>query len=404
MPPDLITVTLGVGAAPYQKTLACSLLRAGILRRLFDFSPWFDVHVQEPNANGSLEQIKRFPAYKFANRAAWAIWRRLPEPVRPRPPVALNVSLADRLLTNWIVPSTIFHGCTACCLASLRVAKKLGSITLVENAARHPRHWKETEVEESRRFGVRSRTGSGHLPAFLMDRREREFEWCDWIVVPSNIARQSFYDLGYGEKTKVVLTGVDADLFTPKHEPAERSLFRVLYVGRVELSKGLAYLLQAWKRLALSDAELTLVGSVNPHMQSLLKTYADPTVRVMGFLPQSEVLRCYQTSDLFAFPSPNEGLAQVLLEAMASGLPTVASDHSGADDVITDGKEGFIVPVRDVDRLAEAILWGYQHRDELRAMGQAARARIESNFTLEHYNQRMIAVYREVAGSGREDR
>ena len=96
----------------------------------------------------------------------------------------------------------------------------------------------------------------------------------------------------------------------------------------------------------------------------------------------------------------NEGLAQVLLEAMASGLPLVASDYSGAADLITHGKEGFIFPVRDVDRLAEAILWCYQHCDETQAMGRAARAKIESQFTLEHYNQRQIALYRSLAANG----
>lgn len=91
MPLDSVSVTLAVGLAPYQKTLASSLLRAGMLRRVFDFSPWRDIYIQEPDGDGSLRRIKRFPAYKFSNRVAWAIWRRLPGRVRPRPPVALNV-------------------------------------------------------------------------------------------------------------------------------------------------------------------------------------------------------------------------------------------------------------------------------------------------------------------------
>jgi glycosyltransferase involved in cell wall biosynthesis len=82
---------------------------------------------------------------------------------------------------------------------------------------------------------------------------------------------------------------------------------------------------------------------------------------------------------------------------MASGLPVVASDLSGASDCVTEGKEGLIVPARDVDRLADAILWCYQHREETRAMGLAARTKIENQFTLEHYNRRVIALYRSLA-------
>ena len=231
------------------------------------------------------------------------------------------------------------------------------------------------------------------------DRIEEEFGLCDRTIVPSRYSFGSFAERGLAVKVEVVATGVDTQFFSPPPAARDQSVFRVCFVGRVELAKGIGYLLQAWKRLALANAELVLVGSVKREMEPVLLKYADSSVRTTGIVPAEAVAQCYRESDLFAIASVNEGLAQVLLEAMASGLPVVASDHSGADDVITDGKEGFIFPVRDVDRLAEAILWGYQHRDELRAMGRAARERIESNFTLEHYNQRMIAAYRAVAAT-----
>jgi glycosyltransferase involved in cell wall biosynthesis len=405
MPPDDVSVTLAAGLAPYQRTLASSLLQAGMLRRLFDFSPWRDIHIQEPDGEGSLKRIKRFPAYKFSTRAAWWIWRHLPGRVRPQPPVAFNVWLADRLMANWMAPCTIFHGCTASCLVCLRAARRLGSVTLVENASRHPRQWKQIEVEECRLLGVESRDGTGNSAELLLRRRDREFDTCDRIVVPSTVACESFAEMGYGDKTVVVLTGVDTNFYAPKPEvpngtplvKKEPPLFRACYVGRVEPAKGLGYLLQAWKRLALPRAQLQLVGAVKPQMESLLKNYAGIGVSLIGFLPPQEVAKRYRESNLFVLPSPNEGLAQVLLEAMASGLPAVATDMTGANDCMENGKEGFIVPARDVDALADAILWCYQHPDESRAMGLNARARIESQFTLDHYNQRQIALYRSLA-------
>jgi glycosyltransferase involved in cell wall biosynthesis len=194
----------------------------------------------------------------------------------------------------------------------------------------------------------------------------------------------------------VVKPAVDTEYFAPR-PLEERSLFRACFVGRVELAKGAGYLLQAWRRLALPNAELVLVGDVKPEMHSVLRMYADSTVRTVGILPPQLLKQRYRKSDLFVFPSVNEGLAQVLLEAMSSGLPVIASDHSGAADVVTEGKDGFIVPVRDVDRMAEAILWCYQHRNEALAMGRAARAKIESQFTLAHYNQRLIELYKSLA-------
>jgi glycosyltransferase involved in cell wall biosynthesis len=398
--PKSISVTLAVGAAPYQKTLASSLLRAGMLRRVFELGPHFEV--QEPDGDGSLKTITRFPVFRFSTRVVWAIWRRLPWRLRPRPPAGLNVWLTDRLLANWIAPSTIFHGRTASCLASLGAAKRQGMVTLVEAASRHPRHWKQTDLEECRRLGVNSRDGSGNPSEMLLRRRDREFDLCDRIVVPSTVARQSFAEMGYGGKTEVVPIGVDIDVFFPKRvNPRSGAtaapVFRACYVGRIEPAKGVGYLLQAWKRLALPRAELVLAGEAMPAMNSWLKGFSDCNVRLAGFLSPYEVAQCYRDSNLFVLPSPNEGLAMVLLEAMASGLPAVATDMTGAVDCVENGKEGLIVPARDVDALADAILWCYQHPDESRAMGLAARARIESHFTLDHYNQRQIALYRSLA-------
>jgi glycosyltransferase involved in cell wall biosynthesis len=394
---DSVSVTLAVGSAPWQKTLALSLLQAGMLRRVLSSGPYLEI--LEPNGDGSLEEIKRFPLNRAVNGLLWGTWKRLPKKWRPPSPVMVTVLLQDQLRSPWIPPCSVFHGWMGHSLASLSVAKRQGASTLIENAGRHPGDFHRAPDEECDRFNIKRSERSPLLPTALIQRMKREYEICDRIVVPSTLAHASFAKFGLASKAVVVFPGVDEQFFSPDSKPLQRTLFRVCFTGRVELAKGAGYLLQAWRRLALPNAELVLAGEVRPEMKSLLQTYADSTVRTRGFLSARELLQHYRESDLFVSPSVNEGLAQVLLEAMASGLPAVASNFSGADDCITGGVEGFITPVRDVDRLAEAILWCYQHRDETRAMGQAARARIESQFTLSHYNQRMIALYRSLAGS-----
>jgi glycosyltransferase involved in cell wall biosynthesis len=393
---DPLSVTVAISAAPYQKTLAESLLSAGMLRQVINLVPHLEI--REPNGDGNLKRVKNFPGYAMSKRMLWGTWRRLPGKMRPRPPVVPTVWLADILLAKWIAPSRVFHGCSSLCLASLRAAKQMGAITLVEHAASHLRQWNGVEREECRRFGVNSMDGSGNHSEGMLKRTEQEFEECDRIVVPSVVAQQSFAEYGYGRKTVVVPTGVDTEFFSPG-PPLASPTFRVCYVGRVELAKGVGYLLQAWKRLGLLGAELVLVGEVKPQMESILKEYGDCGIRVAGVLPPEEVARCYRESSLFVLPSLIEGLAQVLLEAMASGMAVVATDRTGANDCIADGKEGLQVPARNVDALAEAILWCYQHPEETRAMGKAARVRIESQFTLEDYNQRVMALYRSLAGA-----
>jgi glycosyltransferase involved in cell wall biosynthesis len=396
MSADHLSVALVGAAAPYQKTLATALLSAGVLRQLVSFAPVLSI--QEPDETGRLRVSKSFSGFSFARRIPWGLWRRVPGTLRPRPPVVGTVWAADRLVSRWIASAKIFHGCTAVSLASLQAAKRKGATTFIEMAACHPRHWKKMDDQECRNFGARTYNSNGNLPERLIRRMESEFAICDHIVVPSAVAQKNFAEYGYGAKTLLLRTGVDAEFFFPSPVAVPQTTFRVCYVGRLEFGKGVGYLLQAWKRLALANAELLLIGERHPQMASMIRNCTDSSVRFTGFLPPAEVARCYRQSHLFVQPSPNEGLANVLLEAMASGLGVVATDRTGASECITNGIEGFIIPAGNLEVLMEAILWCYRHRAETEAMGKAARVRIESQFTLEHYNQRVLTLYRKAAG------
>lgn len=390
-----VTVTLNLSSSLFQR-LAATLQQQNMLLRAF--SAWPDVEIFDPNGEG-LRLVHRYTFYRHAHRILWGIWRRLPGSKLSRTlPAVFLAALADWLFARWIPSSTIYHGCTGVCLFSMKKASRLGAITMIENATMHARDWQKAVIEECKAFGVLPRNCRATLPRLLIWRLEREYERCDYIVVPSTIAGQSFADAGLGEKAIVVNAGVDHQFFSPPVVVEPRAIFRVCYVGRVELAKGVPYLLQAWKQLDLADAELVLAGEIAPEMDAVIKKDALPNVRITGILSSSQIVDCYRVSHLFAFPSVNEGLARVLFEAMACGLPVVATDRSGAEDLITKGVEGTIVPARDTGALAAAILWHYQNPEATTGMGKAARAKVEQQFTLAHYEERMIGVYRLVAG------
>jgi glycosyltransferase involved in cell wall biosynthesis len=128
-------------------------------------------------------------------------------------------------------------------------------------------------------------------------------------------------------------------------------------------------------------------------MHRFIRQWALPNVRLLGFLPPSELAKWYRKSKVFVFPSVNEGLARVLLEAMSCGLPIVATELSGVEDCITTGVEGHVVPARNTEALAEAMMWHFKNRDASATMGKAARSRIQYQFTLPHYVERVISVY-----------
>ena len=363
-----------------------------MLTRVLSFG--LDLEVLDPNNEGQLEVVKRFPKYRLINRILWAAWRRLPGTEHSQLPKVASTWLADLLASKCVPTTSIFHGWLGVCLACMKAARRHGAITVVENPTLHLQQWQDEVVAECRLFSVNPRNCSSLLPSPLIHRARSEYELCDKVVVLSSVARRSFERFGYDSKVAVVWPGVDHLFFAPAPEPRPPWLFRACYVGRVEVVKGVGYLLRAWKRLALPRAELLLVGEVKPEMEPLLRSCAGANVRLAGALRPEEVVERYRESSVFVFPSANEGFGLVLLEAMSCGLPVIATEKSGAPDCVADGKEGFVVPSRDVDALAERILSCYQHPQETADMGRAAREKIEQHFTLSHYEERQISWYR----------
>ncbi len=156
------------------------------------------------------------------------------------------------------------------------------------------------------------------------------------------------------EKVHVIPYGVRLDHFTRTEDPPHDS-FEVLFAGQVSIRKGIPYLLQAFARLKHPRKRLTIVGDVQDHMRSLLATLPNEDVVFTGALPQSQLAKKMSASHLLVLPSIEEGLALVQGQAMACGCPVLATTATGAEDLFTDGEQGFIVPDRDVDALTQRM-------------------------------------------------
>ena len=122
-------------------------------------------------------------------------------------------------------------------------------------------------------------------------------------------------------------------------------------------------------------------------------------IRFLGNRP--DVPRLLGGADMFVLPSLWEGLPMALLEAMAAGLPSVASAVSGTRQVITDGENGLLVPPDDPAALADALARLVAHRDLRDALGTAARAHVSAQFSVGRQARRHVELYRAVAGASR---
>ncbi len=296
-------------------------------------------------------------------------------------------NLFDLLARRHIDGGTIFNVFNHFGLFSMRRAKQLGLKTLVERSSAHPVVHYQILSEEYARYGLRfSKTYR-----LLFRKHIREYEEADAIVVPSEFVWRTMVAQGVPEsKLRRVHFGFDPQRFSPAPEAKTDRIFRVLFVGAISLQKGVQYLLEAFRQLNLPDAELVLVGGRFPDSRVFLPQY-EGLYRHIPFVPQEQLPAIYQQASVFVLPSLQDGFGMVVYEAAACALPVIITQNVGA--AIRDGEDGFVVPIRDAEALADRLLLLYRDEALRRAMGRSAREYVQQ-YTWEAYHQQVIENYR----------
>jgi glycosyltransferase involved in cell wall biosynthesis len=285
----------------------------------------------------------------------------------------------------------LFHSWSGDCLESLRAAKKRRIPSLIEIPTWH-------RDRATGKVGEPKIQATGPLAKWksrlLLDRERfiEEYELADLVVVLSEKAAETFRAKNFPEEKLFYLPrGVDIDRFKPGVRPPK---FRVIFSGALIERKGIHHLLEAWHRLNLPNAELWLVGSVHEEAKPHLKSFWRDNIRTTGFTKDPE--NYLNQGTIYVFPSQWEGSAKTVYEAAACGLPSVTTKEAG--DVVRDGIEGILVKPGDVDAIANAIRYFYDHPEAVEKMGAAARKRVVENFTWDHYRARLLEAYSTAIG------
>lgn len=199
-----------------------------------------------------------------------------------------------------------------------------------------------------------------------LERKDDELRFADSIIVASqftaNTLKETPFDL---PKPIIIPYGCPLPQTTVTPESPSGAPLKVLYVGGLTQRKGIAYLLDAVEQMG-SSVELTIIGKRVADCQPLdaaLQKY-----NWIDSLPHSGILDAMRSHDVLVFPSLFEGFGLVLTEALSQGLPIIATDHTCAPDIIENGKEGFIIPIRDADVIAAALTNLQQDRTRLQTM------------------------------------
>jgi alpha-maltose-1-phosphate synthase len=305
----------------------------------------------------------------------------------------------DRYVSRCMPRCDLFVGLSSSALRSGRAAHAIGAKYVCDRGSAHIRVQDQLLREEHELWGA---PYEGIDPR-IVDLEEREYAESDCITLPSNFAMRSFTGAGVAaDKLRRLPYGVDISRFEPTAQP-DPARFDIVFVGAMSLRKGVQYLTEAYGKVTHPAKSLSFVGNVSLELIHLLKRRARwyPDTRVMGPVAQSELKHLLSKSHVLVLPSVEDGFGMVLAQAMACGCPVIGTRHTGAEDLLgADEGEGFVVPARDSEALAQRLQRLADDPELRSAMGAAALARVKQLGGWGTYGSEAMAIYEELV-SGR---
>lgn len=274
---------------------------------------------------------------------------------------------------------SVFFGYDTGSLEVLNALSDTGCITIVDQID-PGRIEKEIVLEEAERWPGWA-TQLPVIHELYADRRTREWAFADRIVVNSPWSRSALVKQGV-PREKIVVVPLAFEPSAPampfEHRSSHQRALTVLWLGSVNLRKGIPYLVEAARLLNRSDITIRVVGPIAITDRAMRS--APDSVTFEGRIPRDQTSAVYRSADMFVLPTLSDGFAITQLEAMSYGLPVITTPRCGR--VVTDGVDGSIIPPRDPHSLAERIAQLADDRPRLAEMSMAA-AETARKYTLE---------------------
>ncbi len=302
-----------------------------------------------------------------------------------------NALTFDEYTLRSIPECDVLVGISGSSLKTGALVQRRGGRFFCDRGSSHQRYQEQLVADEYRRWGVTAPASDPRDTA----REEAIYAMADGITVPSSFAARSFVEMGIlADKVHTIPYGVQLGKFhppaTPPPDPTER--FEALFVGSVGLRKGVPYLLEAFTKVRHPHKRLRVVGALSREMNDVLRRLPQQDIEFLGPQPQARVAELMGESHLLVLPSIEEGLALVQGQALACGCPVLATTNTGAEDLFTDGEEGYIVSIRDSAALAERMQRVADDTSVWVNLRSAALKRVSSLGGWETYGDRWMAL------------
>lgn len=361
-----------------------------IAEKVFGRHRWFTA-IRERRYDPKLpsEMIHSLPWLEIGHR----LWRKLSRGWLENSVLTLKNNLFDRYVASQLPRLAerfdLFYGFSGSALHCLKQSKCLEKLTILDHHDIHhetARKLLQEELELNPDFADTIPYWPPYEP--YLKRIEEEDCLADYHIVPSSFSKSSYVHAGVDPgKISVVHLGIDLNRFCPDTQKGEDDRFRVLFVGAIGQRKGIKYLLESYKRLALPKSELVFAGKILGSGKPFHK-YSH-LFRHEKYIEPSLLPNFYRRGSVFVLPGVYDALGQVIIEAMACGLPVIVSENTAGHDIVRDGVDGFVIPIRDVRALSEKLLILYRNL-ELRQWMSENAARRAQEFSLESYSQKLV--------------
>lgn len=294
---------------------------------------------------------------------------------------------------KYIKDADIFHVRSGSGMGgAIEKAKTKGMKILVDHSIAHPVFMERQMCDEYEKNGCSFDLGMNN-PFWkgVID----DCQKADRILVNSQFVKDTFIANGFiSDKIDVVLLGVRKDFWNLKldYKLKDDETLNILFTGSWGFRKGAEYILKALCRLDELGIKykMTVVGDYKSSL-ALYNKYHPQHVYFIGFIPQHDLKQYLAASDVYLFPSLCEGCASSGMEAMAAGLPVIATRESGLP--IDNGIDGIIIPSKDVDAIVEQLLMLKANEKMRSELGKKAATKISKQYSWEKYAENVTSIY-----------
>mgnify|MGYP005847257897 CR=1 FL=1 len=227
----------------------------------------------------------------------------------------------------------------------------------------------------------------------------------DIVIANSKATSERFsYFRNAESKVKVVYNGVNIKKFKRSSKDDKREFgippnFKVITsIGRLEYAKGFSFFLKAAKHILdrIKNIKFLIVGD-GPLKEELVKITEEMRLKdnvvFTGYINRKDITKIYSITDVFVLSSLREDFGNVVIEAMASGIPVVATSAGGVPEIIKNGIDGLLVPPKNPEAIAAACIKLLKNKELYKRISTTAREKIRKYFTITKHSEKIIEIY-----------